>query len=245
MGDKPEFASWITLGDAVVAEVMARAGFDWLILDGQHGAVNPGNLLGLLQAVDLGGTRALVRVSANDPAEIMRALDLGAAGVVVPLVSTAEEAARAARACRYPPHGMRSFGRVRSYYAGGDAAPAPVCWVMIETAEALANLDAIAATPGVHGLFVGPADLGLSMGYPPGAQVAEPVMAAIAQVVAACERHGATPGSASFGPENAQALLDLGMRFVTLGADAGFVRRGAAAEVARARAWQAGQGGQA
>lgn len=238
-GDRPSFGSWVTIGNSVSAEVMARAGFDWLILDAQHGGVNPGNLLGLIQAVELGGTRALVRVSQNDPAEIMRALDLGAAGVVVPLVSTPEQAALAAGAMRYPPAGFRSFGKVRSYYEPDGSTIEPLCFVMIETVEALQNLDAIAATPGIDGLFVGPADLGLSMGHAVGAQVPDAVMAAIGEIVDCCQRHGIVPGGASFGPENAQAQLDLGMRFLTLGADAGFVRRGAAAEVARAREWLA------
>ena len=232
------FASWLTIGDPLAAEIMARAGFDWLILDAQHGGVNPGNLLGLIQAAELGGTRPLVRVSGNHPAEIMRALDLGAAGIIVPLVNTPSEAVAAAQAVRYPPAGNRSFGRIRNHYAA-DTAPEPLCLVMIETAEALDNLDAIAATPGVDGLFVGPADLGLSLGFPPGAQVPDGVMAAIGDVVAACRRHGVIPGAASFGPENAKALLELGMRFLTLGADAGFLRRGAAAEVARIKEWLA------
>jgi len=234
----PSFASWLTIGDPLAAEIMSRAGFDWLILDAQHGGVTPGNLLGLIQASELGGTRPLVRVSGNHPAEIMRALDLGAGGVIVPLVNTSAEAAAAAAAVRYPPAGSRSFGKVRSYYAVGEAAE-PFCMVMIETAEALANLDAIAATPGIDGLFVGPADLGLSLGHAPGARVPDEVMAAIGDVVAASERHGVIPGSASFGPENAQALLGLGVKFLTLGADAGFLRRGAAAEVARIKEWRA------
>lgn len=232
------YGSWITIGDTLSAELMARAGFDWLILDGQHGGVNEANTLPLLQAAALGGTTALVRVKWNDPAQIMRALDLGAAGVVVPMVSTAEEAVQAAQAVRYPPSGIRSYGQVRGYAAAGESSPAePLCLVMIETRSALGNLDAIAATPGVDGLFIGPLDLAISMGFGPAMTTPDEVLDAIADIAEACTRHGVICGGASLGPENAEAMRARGVHFLTLGSDAGFLRRGAAAEVARAREW--------
>ncbi len=235
---RPTFGSWISLRDSAAAEIMGKAGYDWVILDTQHGALGWDDLLGLMQALDLGATRALVRVGWNDPMQIMRALDLGAAGVIVPMVSTAEQARIAAQAVRYPPHGIRSYGQVRNYYAQRDeAAPEPLCMVMIETAEALDNLEAIAATPGVDGLFVGPVDLALSLGLGAALTMPEPVLAAIDDVVAACGRHGVIPGCAALGLDNARALAQRGVSFVALGADAGLLRRGAAADLAQARGW--------
>ncbi|HEX7819325.1 MAG TPA: aldolase/citrate lyase family protein [Sphingobium sp.] len=237
---RTSFGSWITIANPLSAEAMARAGFDWLILDAQHGGVTPDNLPGLLQAVELGGTQAIVRVAWNDPAQIMRALDLGAGGVIVPMVSSAEDARRAVEAVRYPPLGQRSFGKLRTPYApSASTAQEPLCLVMIETAAALARLDEIAATPGIDGLFVGPADLSLSMGFAFTTDLAPEVMTAIATVVTAAGRHGILSGSASFGSDNAMALVAMGMGFITLGSDMGMIRRGAAAEVGHARQWTA------
>lgn len=235
---RPTFGSWLTLGNPISAEIIGKAGYDWVILDTQHGGITWDNLLGVFQALDLGGTRGLVRVGWTDPMQIMRAMDLGALGVIVPMVSTPEQARIAAQAIRYPPHGIRSFGPVRSYYStAGAPASDPLCMVMIETAEAMDNLDAIAATPGVDGLFVGPVDLALSLGLGPALVMPEPVFAAIDEVVDACRRHGKISGCATLGSPNAQALMKRGVQFLTLGNDAGLIRRGAAADVAEARQW--------
>lgn len=234
---RPTFGAWVTLGDTISAELMGKAGYDWVILDTQHGGVTWDAMLGLVQALDLGGTRALVRVGWTDQMQIMRAMDVGALGVIVPMVSTPEQAAFAAQAVRYPPHGIRSFGPVRNYYgAPGGTPEEPLCLVMIETAEALDNLDAIAATPGVDGLFVGPVDLALSLGLGPAFVMPEPVLAGIDAVVAACRRHGVISGCAALG--NAGELAARGVQFLTLGSDAGMVRRGAAEDVAQMRRWR-------
>jgi 4-hydroxy-2-oxoheptanedioate aldolase len=234
----PSFGVWVTIGDPLSGELVGRAGYDCGILDAQHGGINFDNMLSMIQALDLSGTRALVRPPANDPGQIMRALDLGALGVVVPMVSTEAQARLAAESCRYPPHGVRSFGLVRNHYGVPPIAVEPLCLVMIETAEALGNLDAIAAVPGVDGLFVGPVDLALSLGLGPQVEMGDQVLAAIDQVVAACARHGKIPGSASLGMANARALIDRGVRFLGQGADVGFIRRGAAAEAEQLRAWR-------
>lgn len=231
------FGSWISISDSVSVEMMGKAGFDWVILDTQHGGINWDNLLPAIQALDLGGTRALVRVGWTDPMQIMRALDLGALGVVVPMVSTAEQALIAAQATRYPPQGVRSFGPVRNYYGGTGSSQEPLCMVMIETAEAMENLDAIASTPGVDGLFVGPVDLALALGLGPALQMPDRVFEAIDQVIAACRRHGKISGCAGLGAPNAKQLMERGMQFLTLGSDAGFIRRGAAADVELTRQW--------
>lgn len=235
---QPSFGSWIALADSAAAEVMGKAGYDWAILDTQHGGINWDDLLAVLQALDLGGTAGLVRTGWNDPAQIMRALDLGAAGVIVPMVSTRQQAEAAAQAVRYPPHGIRSYGPVRNYYvAAGAEAREPLCFVMIETAEALANLDAIAATPGVDGLFVGPVDLALSLGLGPALTMPAEVLSAIDDVTAACHRHRKIPGAAALGLSNAQALAERGVLFLTISSDIGMLRRGAAADLAQARSW--------
>ncbi len=233
------FGSWISISDSVSVEMMGKAGFDWVILDTQHGGINWDNILHALQALDLSGTRAFVRVGWTDPMQIMRALDLGALGVVVPMVSNAEQARTAAQATRYPPHGIRSFGPVRNFYAVSDSPIEPLCFVMIETAEAMENLDAIAATPGVDGLFVGPVDLALSLGLGPALQMPDLVLEAIDKVIAVCRRHGKIAGGAGLGAPNTKLLMERGMQLLTLGSDAGFIRRGAAADVELARQWQA------
>ncbi len=234
---RPSFGSWISIADSNTAEVMARAGFDWLILDTQHGGLGWDNLLGLMQAVQLGGASPLVRVGWNDAAQIMRALDLGAAGVIVPMVSSAEEAQSAVQAVRYPPEGQRSFGKVRSYLSGEPGEAAPLCFVMIETAQALRNLDAIAATPGVDGLFIGPVDLGLSLGLGVSPAMHDTVLAAVHDVVAACRRRGLIAACPSLGLANAKKLWDCGVQCITLGSDVGYVRRGASVDLAEAHGW--------
>jgi 4-hydroxy-2-oxoheptanedioate aldolase len=235
---RPSFACWMTLADPLAAEAMGRAGYDSVILDAQHGGVTWDNLLGALQALDLGGTRAFVRVGGVDPAQIMRAMDLGALGVIVPMVSTAEQARISAQAIRYPPHGIRSFGMVRNYYSVQPMAFEPLCMVMIETAEALLNLDEIAATPGVDGLFVGPMDLALSLGLKPTMEMPAAVLDAIARVVAACRKHGKISGSASLGLPNAQALIEHGVQYIAQGNDLAFLRKAAANELEQLRSFK-------
>ncbi|WP_405182606.1 aldolase/citrate lyase family protein [Nocardia sp. NBC_01377] len=160
------------------------------------------NLLPVIQAVELGGGASLVRVAMNQPDLIMRALDVGAIGVVVPMVSTPAQARAAADATRYPPHGTRSFGPVRNFYGVEAAAAVSTCLFMIETAEGLDNVDEIAATPAVDGLFVGPADLGLALGVGLGGMnpTNETVLSAVATVVRAAEAHGNSPESPEWAP---------------------------------------------
>jgi 4-hydroxy-2-oxoheptanedioate aldolase len=218
---------WLTLGNTFVAEMLGKTGFDWVLVDRQHGSIGWSAVGQTIQAVELGGARALVRVDWNAPELIMRALDLGAVGVVVPMVSTAADARRAAEAARYPPRGIRSFGPTRNYYSAQSEQCEPACIVMIETREALKNLDEIARTPGVDGLFVGPADLALDLGVPMSLPMHARVTDAIDQVVTACASVGILPGAASFSTQNAEELFGRGVRFVTLGADMGYMRRAA------------------
>ena len=225
----PAFGSWIAIGHPLSAELMGRAGYDCVIFDAQHGGLSEPQLLPLLQALDAAGTPALVRVNWLDPALIMRAADLGAAGVVVPMVNTPDEARTAVEAIRYPPHGIRSFGPIR------PVSEEPLCIVMIETIQALDNLDAIAAVHGLDGLLVGPADLAISMGLGLSPQMPAAVLDAIEKVAAACRTHDLIAASFAFDPTNAAELAKRGVGLLALGSDSLFIRRGAAQELEQLR----------
>jgi len=171
---------WLSISNGFTAEVMARQGFDALVVDMQHGLTDLANLWPMLQAISQTDTVPVVRVAGNDPATIMKALDFGAYGILVPLINTPEDAAKAVAACRYPPVGMRSSGPVRAiHYGGADyvahANDEIVVMGMIETKEGLANLDAICQTPGLDAVYIGPADLSFALGMPPRGDNPDPV----------------------------------------------------------------------
>ena len=218
---------------------MAHAGFDWLCLDLQHGPIDQGQATAMLQAISTTPTVPLVRVPWNEPAAIMRWLDAGAGGVVVPLVNDREQAERAVAACRYPPAGVRSSGAYRAALAWGADYPRHAndevaCIVMVETAEALANLDAILSTPGVDAVYVGPADLAYGVGLQPGSD--DPRLAeAIDRVLDAARRHGVACGIHTNSAAQSAAYLRSGFQMVTLGSDRGFMRARAEAELAATR----------
>jgi 4-hydroxy-2-oxoheptanedioate aldolase len=171
---------WLSVSNGFTAEVMARQGFDALCVDMQHGLTDLSGLCPMLQAISQTDTVPVVRVPWNDPATIMKALDLGAYGIIVPLINTAEDAAKAVAACRYPPVGMRSSGPVRAvHYAGADylaqANGEIVVMAMVETKEGLVNLDAICGTPGLDAVYIGPADLSFALGLAPRGDNPDPV----------------------------------------------------------------------
>jgi 4-hydroxy-2-oxoheptanedioate aldolase len=152
--------------------VMARQGFDALCVDMQHGLIDYNDVWPMLQAISQTDTVPIVRVPWNDPAMIMKSLDAGAYGVIVPLINTAAEAAAAVAACRFPPDGMRSFGPIRAVqYAGADYAQHAndeiVIFGMIETKQGIDNLEEICAVPGLDAVYIGPADLSYALGLPP------------------------------------------------------------------------------
>jgi 4-hydroxy-2-oxoheptanedioate aldolase len=229
---QPSFGGWSTLADSVSAELMGGAGFDWVIVDTQHGSVTNADLVRVIQALAIGGTSAVVRVPWTDAATIMRVLDVGAAGVIVPMVNTPEEAALAASALRYPPEGIRSMGPTRGGFVSTAAAnEEAVLLVMIETAEALDRVDEIAAVPGVDGLFVGPVDLALSLGLPLDWTGTHPdVLAAMDRIVTAAQKAGVFVGTVSSGAAHAKDLVGRGVKFVSLGADVGYIRAGIATD---------------
>lgn len=187
---------WLSVSHGFTAEVMARQGFDALVVDMQHGTTDMSDLWPMLQAISQTDTVPVVRVAWNDPAPIMKALDLGAYGILVPLINTAADAAKAVAACRYPPVGMRSSGPVRAvHYGGADyvakANDEIVVMAMVETTEGLANLDAICATPGLDAVYIGPADLSFALGLPPGPDKTDPVhMATCDTIRDTAHKHG-------------------------------------------------------
>ncbi|PYM98080.1 MAG: 2,4-dihydroxyhept-2-ene-1,7-dioic acid aldolase [Candidatus Rokuibacteriota bacterium] len=171
---------WLSVSHGFTAEVMARQGFDALVVDMQHGLTDMNDVWPMLQAISQTETVPVVRVPWNDPPTIMKVLDLGAYAVIVPLVNTAEDAAKAVAACRYPPVGMRSSGPVRAVHYGGSDYVAKandeiVVMAMIETKEGLANLEKICATPGLDAVYIGPADLSFALGMAPRGDNPDPV----------------------------------------------------------------------
>jgi 4-hydroxy-2-oxoheptanedioate aldolase len=232
---------WIASDNPVMTERLARTGYDYLCLDLQHGLIDYAGCIRGLTAIDTGPAAGLVRVPANDPAWIGRALDAGARGVVVPLINSAAEARRAVSACRYPPSGTRSYGPMRASLRIGPeptAADASVaCIVMIETSGALRELDAICAVPGVDAVYVGPSDLALALGARrPAEGPSLPAFGRALEHVAACaEKAGLAAGLHCSDGESAAQALATGFTFVSISNDLNHLTALAAAHLSRAR----------
>ena len=221
---EPLLGIWLAIPSPYVVEVIASAGFDWLCIDMQHGFIGDDVLPAMLMAADITGTPTLVRPRWNEPAAIMRALDAGAAGVLVPLVNNASEAEAASRASRYPPAGMRSWGSMRPVAAGRtEPRDEVVCIVMVETPEAVGDVAEVARVPGVDGIFVGPSDLSLSIAGQLGGEISEQTAA----VSEECARRGLIAGIACGGPGDAQAAAAGGFRLLTVSSDVGLLGSGA------------------
>ena len=216
---------WLQIPHGFAAEIMAAQGWDSLTVDMQHGPVGYDTALTLLQAFSSSEATPLARVPWNEPGIIMKMLDAGAYGIICPMINTPEEAKRFVGACRYPPRGYRSFGPTRvSYYAGADYAAhandTVIALAMIETAQAIANLDEILDTPGLDGVYVGPADLSQSLTGKPGVDHREgPVAEAIDQILEACRKRDLIAGIHVAGTDYARHIIDRGYRFVTILAD--------------------------
>lgn len=232
---------WLSLANTHTAELMAHAGFDWICVDLQHGLIDYSDLVRMLPAISTSDATPLVRVSGNNPSEIMKVLDAGAMGVVVPLVNSRTEAAAAVHACMYPPRGGRSFGPIRAALYSGrgyaqEANDEIACIAMIETADGLANVEEIVTTPGLGGIYVGPSDLGLSLGLSPNGDTDDPKhLAAVERILAVCKKHKMPIGIHTSTRDYARIRLDAGFNFVTLGTDAALLGQAAAAELAAAR----------
>lgn len=234
------FNAWLAVASPVVAEAVSRTGFDSVCADLQHGVIDYRDLPGLVQAVALGGSTPIARVPWNEPGIIGKALDTGVQAVIVPMVNSADEALAVVRAVRYAPLGARSYGptlagmRRTGYYEAANDTIAAIA--MIETVEALAHLDDILSVPGIDAVYVGPADLSITLGLSPANHHDDAVFTdALAVVVDACRRHGVVPGIHATAAL-AEQRLEQGFRLITVSSDLASVRTGAAADLACARA---------
>jgi 4-hydroxy-2-oxoheptanedioate aldolase len=239
--DRTAFGLWMTVPGSIGAEIFAKAGADYVCVDQQHGVIDYDSMVPMFQAIRAEGTVPITRVLSNDPFLIMKALDAGAWGVIVPLVNSAEDAARAASACRYPPQGMRSYGPVRAAGVIGSRDPEKLggevlCLVMVETREALERVDEIANTPGLDGIYIGPSDLALSLGLPPTLDIQEGEHAgAVRRIREACHRNGIAAGIHAASGEWARKHAEAGFEMVTVAADAALLRDAALRELDVAR----------
>jgi 4-hydroxy-2-oxoheptanedioate aldolase len=229
---------WLHVPSSFSAEVMAHAGYDSLTIDMQHGPVDYGSLVPMLQAISTTDTAPVVRVPWHDSGLIMQVLDAGCYAVICPMVNTREQAEAFVGACRYPPAGYRSYGPFRAALYGGEdytdyADDTVVTMAMIETREALDNLDEILGVTGLDAVFVGPSDLGQSLGYGPGVDREESeVVEAIDRVLAAARDRGLPAGIFTGSTGSASRMVEKGFRFVNVSTDAQLMAGAAAGVVA-------------
>jgi 2-keto-3-deoxy-L-rhamnonate aldolase RhmA len=241
--DTPAFGGWLTSDSESTLELFGRLGYDYVGIDTQHTVLSEAQAAVLVRRLAGASFAVLVRVPANTAPAIGRVLDAGADGVIVPMVSTADEARAAVAACRYPPDGVRSFGPMRADlgFDLGVIQGRASCFVMIETSDGLADVEAICAVPGLAGVYIGPADLSIGLGLDPMAafstdQLHEPV----ASIRAACERHGLVMGAHSLNGMDAARWAARGARLVSIGADSVLLATIAARELAVARGQEGG-----
>jgi len=233
---------WLAIPSPFAAEAMARQGWDTLTIDLQHGLLDHPAMVGMLQAISTTETVPLVRVPWLEPGILMKALDAGAHGLICPMVNTADDAARFVAWTNYPPRGTRSFGPVRALLVEGPEYPARanahiVRFAMIETAQALDQLDAILSVEGLDAVYIGPSDLSLSLGCRPVFDdVDPPVAQAIEHILARAAAHGLQAGIHNGAPAVARARAAMGFRFVTVGSDLRLLTAGAQQAVAAMRA---------
>jgi 4-hydroxy-2-oxoheptanedioate aldolase len=229
---------WLSIPSSFSAEVMAHQGFDSLVVDMQHGVVDYQTAVTMLQAISTTGVIPFARVPWNDPAYIMKILDAGAYGIICPMINSRKEAEQLVRTCKYAPKGYRSFGPVRaSIYGGTDYAQRAndtlVVMPMIETKEAVQNIDEILSTPGIDAIYVGPADLSLTLGCTPKLDQTEaPVVEALGKILDACKRHKVIAGLHNATSGYALKMVSQGWQFVTLASDSRFLAAKAAEEAA-------------
>jgi 4-hydroxy-2-oxoheptanedioate aldolase len=231
---------WLSLREPLLAEAAANSGFDYVCVDMQHGLADYGEVVTLLHAMARLPTVPIVRVPWNEQGIIGRVLDAGALGVIIPMVNSPEEARRAVAACRYAPKGARSFGPLTAgirhgggYFGGADDLVA--CIPMIETRQAVEAIDDILDVEGIDAVYIGPADLSITYGLPPGVDnPGEPFDGALAKVVDSCQRHGVVPGIHSIAALAAKRQQG-GFRMITVGNDAGAAMAGMRADATSAR----------
>ena len=235
------YAAWCMLGSPIVAETIAREGFAAVVLDGQHGLWDTASIVAGIGALDRAGAAPVVRVPLNDFALVSRALDFGAEAIIAPMINSVADARQFAAAAKFPPLGERSWGPLRAMALQGKTATVDylreadvgtLTLAMIETRAALANVDAIAATPGIDALFVGAYDLSTALSGGKAQDVqADEVERAIDQIRAAAKKAGKIPGIYCRDAERALAMRRRGFQFITIGTDVATVRDGVAAQL--------------
>lgn len=225
---------WLTLPGSLATEILSHQGWDSLTIDLQHGQADYAGMCAMLTAISTTDAVPLVRVPWNDPGDIMRALDAGAYGIICPNVDTAEECERFVSACRYAPQGTRSVGPKRAMlYGGADylskANETLLTIAQVESARALANVQAIAAVKGLDVIFIGPTDLGLSLGREPKADQTDPVVVkAIDEILAAAKSAGKRAAIYCKSVAYAKAMIAKGFDFVVVTSDEALLSSGAA-----------------
>jgi len=235
--EKPAINGWIALPGILSAEIMARAGWDSITIDMQHGTADYADLLAILPVIGQTGTSPLVRVPWNRPEDIMRALDAGAMGIIAPMIETADDTRALVDACLYAPEGARSFGPVRARLAYGDdyfrdanANILPIA--MIETRASLDNLEDILQVPGLGAIYIGPADLSLVHGLPPGFDRDEPEMLTLFDHILARAKANGIPACIHCGtPAYAKRMQARGFLLTTIGSDARLMEAGVQAVI--------------
>jgi 4-hydroxy-2-oxoheptanedioate aldolase len=222
------FGGWCVIPNSFSAEVLAQRGFDWVGIDWQHGFIDLEQTGHMIQAISLGGAAPFIRLTFNEPWIIGKALDLGAFGVIVPLVNSRAEAEQAVAACRYPPAGIRSFGPLKNApVIGTDAALVTervYCFVMIESSDGYENLEQICQTPGLDGVFIGPDDLRISMVGPAGTLDSS----VIERILSCCRENNIICGIHTPDGNAARAAAERGYSFIAIGSDADFLAYAAA-----------------
>lgn len=249
---RPVFGLWAAMACPFAAELMSLGRVDYVCVDQQHGVVDYTDLVPMVSAIDARGAVPLTRVPANQDWLIGKSLDGGVQGVVVPLVSNGEEAEAAVAACRYPPRGVRSFGPIRSAVSMGARDTATLgdsllCFVMVETREALEKIDQIASTPGLDGIYIGPADLALGLGIAPDLDKQDPEhVAAVEHILVACKRNGIAAGIQCGSGRSAHQYAEDGFDLITFGKDSALLQSAVSRELAATRGEDlviSGQGG--
>jgi 4-hydroxy-2-oxoheptanedioate aldolase len=236
---------WLAIPNSFAAETMAHQGWDTLTVDMQHGVVDYQAMVTMLQAVSTTDTVPVVRVPWLEPASLMKALDAGAYAVICPMVNTREDAQKLVAWTHYAPRGTRSFGPVRATLYGGADYPQRandtiVTFAMIETAQALDNLDDIMSVEGLDAVYIGPSDLSISLGCAPAMDDLEPKTAqAVDHILARAKAHGLVAGIHNTGPESALKRIAKGFQFVTVSSDARLIAAGAQQVMAKMRAGKA------
>jgi 4-hydroxy-2-oxoheptanedioate aldolase len=242
---------WLAIPNTFSTETMAHQGWDSLTIDMQHGVVDYQAAVRMLTAISTTPVMPVVRVPWLDSGIIMKMLDAGAYGVICPMVNSREDAETLVAAAHYPPLGSRSFGPVRALlYAGADyptqANSSVIAFAMIETRQALDNLDQILSVEGLDAVYIGPADLSLALGCTPKFdQDEKPVVEAIDHILARAKAHGVVAGIHNGSPEYARKMIGKGFQFVTIGSDARFMAAGAQQAVSKLRNAASGTGAEA